>query len=233
MPFEPISIDLLGIRIDEPMATFTDLWVAAVCFYAFVQISLHRPSSRLFTFMKYYFLSMGLATTIGGLIGHGFLYMFSFAWKLPGWLTSMFSIALLERGSIEYAKPQIDSPKLFSFFSWLNIVELLTFVVITFSTLNFFFVEVHSAYGLLVVVTSFQGYIYWHTRSEASKKALIGVTFAAISALFFMNEWGFHAWFNHFATSHTFMTIAAWFFYQSTMSMEIREPAHELATETV
>jgi hypothetical protein len=223
MEYELITIHLWGIRIDEPITTFTDLWVSAVCYYAFYQISKHRPDTRLFQFMKYYFLSMGLATTIGGLIGHGFLYALSFGWKLPGWLTSMFSIALLERGSIEYAKPQIDNPKLFSFFSWLNIIELITFVIITFSTLNFFFVEVHSAYGLLIVVTGFQGYIYWHTSSEASKLALIGVAFAALSALFYMNQWGLHTWFNHFAMSHTFMTFAAWYFYKSTMAMEIRE----------
>lgn len=54
---------------------------------------------------------MGIATMVGGVIGHGLLYAYSFAWKLPGWLTSMFSIALIERASIEQARKQI-SPKL-------------------------------------------------------------------------------------------------------------------------
>lgn len=227
MIFETTSIEILGIRVDEPVTTITDLFVSAVCFYAFYRINKDKPSIRLFTFMKYYFLSMGLATTIGGLIGHGFLYMFSFAWKLPGWLTSMFSIALLERASIEYAKPFISNKKVFSFFAWLNIIELTTFVIITFSTLNFFFVEVHSAYGLLIVVTGFQGFIYKMSGSKASKLALIGVGFAAVSALIFMNEWGFHKWFNHFDISHVLMTAAAWFFYKSAMTMGTEIPTDD------
>lgn len=220
MEFEKTSIDLFGVRLDEPVTTITDLFVSAVCFYACYKIHHNGRQEKLFTLMKFYFLSMGVATTIGGIIGHGFFYLFSFGWKLPGWLTSMFSIALLERASIEYAKPQIDNPKLFSFFAWLNIVELTTFVIITFSTLNFFFVEVHSAYGLLIVVTGFQGFIYYKTKSSASKNALIGVSFAALSALIFMNEWGIHKWMNHFDISHIFMTVAAWFFYLSAKKMD-------------
>lgn len=220
MEFEMTSITLMGIRIDEPVTTLTDLFVSAVCFYAFVQVHRKKPDSKLFKFLKYYFLSMGTATAIGGLIGHGFLYMFSFAWKLPGWLTSMFSIALIERASIEYARPHIDKDSVFSFFAWLNIIELLTFVVITFSTLNFFFVEVHSAYGLLIVVTGFQGYVYLQSKSYASQQALIAVAISALSALIFMNEWGLHKWFNHYDISHVLMTISAWFFYRSSMAME-------------
>ncbi len=219
MDFEYTSIEILGIRVDEPVTTITDLMVSAVCFYAFYRIHREKPPQRLFTFMKYYFLSMGVATTVGGLIGHGFLYLFSFAWKLPGWLTSMFSIALLERASIEYAKPFISNKTIFSFFAWLNIIELFTFVIITFTTLNFFFVEVHSAYGLLIVVTGFQSFIYYKSKSQASKQALFGVALAALSALVFMNEWGIHKWFNHFDISHVLMTIAAWFFYRSAMIM--------------
>lgn len=223
MPYEFTSVELLGIRLDEPVTTITDLMVSAVCYYAFWKIHREKPNYRLNIYMKFYFLSMGLATTIGGVIGHGFLYLFSFAWKLPGWVTSMFSVALLERASIEYCKPQIHNERVFRFFTWLNIIELTTFIIITFWTLNFFFVEVHSAYGLLIVVTGFQGYVYRKTRSKASKLALIAVGISAISAIIYMNEIGLHKWFNHFDISHVFMTISAWFFYRSAMEMNVVE----------
>ena len=155
---------------------------------------------------------MGLAFTIGGLIGHGFFYLFSFYWKLPGWLTSMFSIALVERAAIEYARP-ISNPKVGKFFAILNVVELTTFVIITFITLDFFFVEVHSAYGLLVIVTSLNAYVYWKKRTKGSKLFLIAVGISAFSALIFMNEWGISKWFNHFDISHLLMAVSAWYFY--------------------
>jgi hypothetical protein len=181
---------------------------------------------------------MGIATTIGGLIGHGFLYLFDAQWKtpeslinvlslifgdellknianpwkLPGWLTSMFSIMLVERAAIEYARP-IIRPKLGNIFAWINIIELSTFVTITFLKLNFFFVEIHSAYGLLIVVTSFNLVVYIKTKSKGSRLFLIAVGFSALGALFFMNKWGFSIWLNHFDISHVLMTISAYFFY--------------------
>ena len=102
------SIYICNIRLDEPVTTITDLVVSVMCFYAFYQLNSIPKKNKVHWNLKYYFLSMGLATLIGGVIGHGFLYLFSFAWKLPGWLTSMFSIALLERASILYAKPSIN-----------------------------------------------------------------------------------------------------------------------------
>lgn len=210
------SIWIGGLRIDEPVTMLTDLLVSAVCLYAFYQLQRSSSTSKVILFIKYYFLGMAVATAIGGIIGHGFLYAFSFAWKLPGWLTSMFSIALIERAVIEKAKP-IISKNLGKFFTWLNIIELSLFVVFTFSTLNFLFVEIHSAYGLLIVVASFSVFTYWKTKNKGSKNFIIGVAFCAISALFFMNEWSIHTWFNYLDVSHVFMTIAALFFYKGAL----------------
>ena len=212
------SVELFNIRIDEPVTTITDLIVSAVCFYAFYKLHKIPVKNSVHRNLKYYFLSMGIATLIGGLIGHGLLYLFTFAWKLPGWLTSMFSIALLERASIMYAKPLIKS-KIGNFFAWMNLIELTTFVIITFSTLNFFFVEVHSAYGLLIIVTSFNLVVYRKTKSEASKLFLIAVGITSISALIFMNEWGISKWFNHFDISHILMAISAFIFYKGSLKM--------------
>ena len=223
-PAQP-SVYLFDIRIDEPVTTFTDLVVSAVCFYAFYQLNRIPKKNKVHWNLKYYFLSMALATFIGGVIGHGFLYLFSFAWKLPGWLTSMFSIALLERASILYAKPSIN-PRTGKFFAWLNIIELMTFVIITFSTLNFFFVEVHSAYGLLIIVTSFNFVVYRKRKSEASKLFLYAVGVSAFSALIFMNEIGISTWFNHFDISHILMSISAFIFYKGSMIM-IEDPLLE------
>jgi hypothetical protein len=223
-PAQP-SVYLFDIRIDEPVTTFTDLVVSAVCFYAFYQLNRIPKKNKVHWNLKYYFLSMAMATFIGGVIGHGFLYLFSFAWKLPGWLTSMFSIALLERASILYAKPSIN-PRTGKFFAWLNIIELMTFVIITFSTLNFFFVEVHSAYGLLIIVTSFNFVVYRKRKSEASKLFLYAVGVSAFSALIFMNEIGISTWFNHFDISHILMSISAFIFYKGSLIM-IEEPLLE------
>ncbi|MCK5372577.1 MAG: hypothetical protein KAQ62_28635, partial [Cyclobacteriaceae bacterium] len=124
----------------------------------------------------------------------------------------------LERASILYSRPLIK-PKIGNFFAWMNLIELTTFVIVTFTTLNFFFVEVHSAYGLLIIVTSFNLVVYRKTKSEASKLFLIAVGITAISALIFMNEWGISKWFNHFDISHSLMSISAYIFYKGSLKM--------------
>ncbi len=216
-------IELFGVKILEPVTTFTDIIVAAVCFYAFFKMLQHRRNEKVFVFLRYYFLTMGIATLFGGLIGHGFLYYFSFGWKLPGWITSMFSIMLVERASIEHARPLINL-RTANAFRIVNTIELITFMAITMYTLNFRFVEIHSGYGLMIVVLSLQLYVYLKTRNTGSGYFLIGVFFAAVSALFYMNEIALHTYFNHYDISHVFMAIAAWFFYVGTRNLEIVNP---------
>jgi len=232
MYFEQPPIWILGIRINEPVTVITDLMVSAVCFYAFIQLSKIPVRNKIHLFIRYYFLSMSIATACGGLIGHGFMYMLTdenaigvSPWKLPGWLTSMFSIALLERASIEYAR-KIIKPKIGKFLAVLNIVELLTFMFIVFSTLNFFFVEVHSGYGLLVVVGSLNAYVYYQTKSKGSKIYLMAVGVCGISAFIFMNEIGISKWFVHADISHCLMAISAYLFYRGSIE-EIQNPIEE------
>jgi hypothetical protein len=234
MEFIPTSIEILGVRIDEPIATFTDVIVAAVCFYAFFILNRISKRVKLHYYLKLFFLTMGIGTFLGGVIGHGFLYFFNdithttlpvSPWKLPGWYASMFSIALLERAVIERSKVLVPA-SVGRFFSRLNIIELVTFMTITGFTLNFFFVEVHTAYGFLVVTSSFSLFIYLKTHHKGSKRFLIAVACSAISALFFMNKWSFGKWCNYFDISHSVMAVGAWFFYRGAdymMHLPIKE----------
>lgn len=213
------SIFPFGIRIDEPVTTLTDLLVSAVCFYAFWGIRKKMREGQFKTYTQYYFLSMGIATLIGGIIGHGFLYAFSFAWKLPGWITSMLSITLVERAAI-YKAGDFLSDKMNRFLSILNVVELLIFMGLAFYTLNFLYVEIHSAYGLLGVVATLSFFIYRKTRNRGSRLYLQAVGFAAAAAFFFTVKWSPHLWFNYIDLSHVLMAISAWFFYKGSLAFE-------------
>lgn len=218
-------IELLGIRINEPVTTLTDLVLSAVCFYAFFKLSKYSRKLELHYYLRYYFLSMGVATLIGGIIGHGFIYLFPVnesigvsPWKLPGWLTSMFSIALIERGIIVYAR-EYAHRRLGTIFSWLNIIELITFVTLTFATLNFFFVELHSTYGLMIVTALFSIISFYKTRSKGSRLFLYAVGVAMVSASLYKLKIGIHMWFNHLDISHILMSIAAYLFFLGSREM--------------
>ena len=209
MEFEKTSIELYGILIQEPVTALTDLIVSVVCFYAFVKL---KPTYSGANLLRYYFLLMALTTVYGGIIGHAFIHHLSFAWKLPGWLLSMVSVALLERTSIKRAQPLL-SKNIGRFFSVLNIVELLTLILIVCLTLNFSFVEGHAAYGLLVVVFSFEAFIFKSTRAASSKLFMIAVGISALAATVHLTEFSIDKWFNHLDLSHVLMATAAFVFF--------------------
>lgn len=219
------SIYPFGIRIDEPMATITDVLVSAVCFYAFYKLRQKDLRGRSQWYFRYYFLLIGIATFLGGVIGHGFLYALSFAWKLPGWIISMISVALIERSAISHAR-RLIRPGVVRFFLVLNIVELLTIMTITMTTMNFFWVQVHSAYGLLVVVFSFHAYTFYRTKDKGSLTILWAVGVTAVASLVYMNKYSLHTWFNYLDLSHVLLAIASYVFYMGALKLEKREGKH-------
>lgn len=214
------TIYLWDVRIDEPVVTLTDLLVSVLCFIYAYKIHQWKKKEKTFLYFKLYFLIMGIATALGGIIGHAFLYAFSFHWKLPGWITSMISIMFVERAAIQHTKIWLKE-SLIKIFMIVNIVEFVTFLTLTIVTLNFFFVEFHSGYGLMFVVLSLEGFLFIKTKNKASKLILTGIGFAALAALFFMNEISLHQWFNYLSVSHVLMAVSATFFYFGTKNIDM------------
>ena len=217
---EITTINLFGIRIDEPIVTLTDLLVSVLCFVFAYKIHQSGKNERTFIYFKIYFFTMGIATLLGGIIGHAFLYAFSFYWKLPGWIMSMISIMFLERAVIEHTRIYLKT-SVVKVLGVINILEFITFLTLTIITLDFFFVEFHSGYGLMFVVLSLEGFLFLKTKNQAGKYMLAGVGFAALAALFFMTKISPHRWFDYLCVSHVFMAIAATFFYFGTVRFDM------------
>ncbi len=222
-------IFLLDIRINEPVTMITDLMVSAVCFYAFFSLYKIPSPLKIRKYLIFYFLGMGISTFFGGIIGHGFLYAFSFEWKLPGWITSMLAVMILERATIEHAS-HVASRGAVRFFKWMNIIELLTFMTLTFVFVKFKFVEIHSAYGVMFVVGSYSLFTYLKTRSRASKIFLYGVGFAIVSSIIYLNQWSLDTWYNYLDASHTFMSVAAFILYRGARVMIKEQNELKLST---
>ncbi|SMO61126.1 DUF6962 family protein [Gracilimonas mengyeensis] len=217
------SIEIFELTIMEPMVTFTDLWITAVCLYAFYKLKKLNKKGKVHQYMRWYFSIMAVATFLGGVLGHAFQYAVGLEWKLPGWLISMLAVMAVERASIMHAQPVIND-KFGKFLEVANVVELLTFAVITFTTLNFFFIQVHSAYGLGLIVLPLHFLVYWRTRNEGSRIFFLTVIFATLAAFFYTSEIGLHKWFNHLDLAHTVMAISMYCFYRGARQLEVLKP---------
>jgi hypothetical protein len=213
------SIYPLGIRLDEPVTTLTDLLISAVCAFAFLRMSKlpAKPWSQIH--LKNYFLLVGLATLLGGLLGHGFFYALSHGWKLPGWIVGIISVALIERSSISHAHPLLP-PRVGNFFMTLNVIEMVAILIITILTIDFKWVEYHNAYGLIVNVAGFHAYTYFKTKDRGSFLILAGVGITALASLVFTQHYSLHTWFNYIDISHVLLAIAAYVIYRGGLKMD-------------
>ena len=218
------SIYVFDIRIDEPVTTLTDLMVAAICFYAWFSLRKSGSENKIVSMFSWFFMLMGIATMIGGLIGHAFLYALSFSWKLPGWLVSMMSINLLERAVIRYSQP-LMKPAFGKFFSRFNILELMIFAGLAFGTLNFEYVEIHSAYGIMVVVFGFALFNFFKgNRGPVVMNLVGGVISALLAAVIFTMRISISEWFNYVDISHVLMAVTAIFFYKAADAVRLEKP---------
>ena len=218
---EQPSIYPFGFRIDQPITTLTNMLVALICFYALYKLVDYKTKNRIYIHARAYFFCMGFATFIGGIVSHGFLYALSPSWKFLGWAFAMYSINRLERAMIFYSRPLMSS-KLTRFFDWFNIFELIVFAGLAYGNLlfgfldinSFIFVEIHSAYGLVVFVFGFGMFNYikrGHNRDILYFLYAVGA--AACAAIFFSLKIGISKWFNHIDISHIFMAISVYWFY--------------------
>jgi len=212
------SVEVFGLVIQEPVTALTDVLVAVICFVAYRKLNALQVRNEVQKLFKYYFLSMAIATFLGGVIGHALLHYVPFFMKLPGWVTSMLSVALLERAVIQYSR-KLVAPKIGAFFSKLNIVELLVFLVLSLVTLNFQFVLVHAGYGMGIIVAGFAGFVYYKKRNTGSKQILQAVLVSSIGAFFFVFQIGLGKWFNHLDISHVFMMLASVQFYKGAKNL--------------
>lgn len=214
-----LKIELLGIVIQEPMAALTDFLVALMCFISFSKINSNQTKNKVFVYYKYYFLFLGIALFLAGLLGHALLNYIDIEWKLPGWLLSMFAIFAIEQAAIEqfyiYSGKRVSK-----YLKLVNFTVLIILAFLSFYYLDFFYVTLHSVYGLILVVFSLQMYLYIKTGSKAGFNTMSAIAIALVSVVVFALQLSLHTWFNHIALSHVLLAFSVHYFYKGVFEME-------------
>ena len=213
------SIYAWGIRVDEPMTMLTDLFVTSICLMAFLRIRTLYQSSPTNKYMALYFFGMAISTGISGIIGHGFLYAFGTSWKLLGWISSIISVLFIQAAVLELVRSSLN-PNLRKLIIGVSVVECIVATTLTIWTLNFAFVVVHIAYGLIGIVFT----LSWYANKQHPKVGYSlfqkAVGWAGVAALVHLNEIGAHTWFNHLDVSHVFVGLSMYTFFRATLAVE-------------
>ena len=77
-------IEIFGLILHEPVTALTDVLVAIICFVAYLKIKALPQRSEVKSLFQYYFLTMSIATFLGGVIGHALMHYVPFYMKVPG-----------------------------------------------------------------------------------------------------------------------------------------------------
>jgi hypothetical protein len=216
------SVFIAGLRIDEPVTTLADLAISLVCFYAFFRLRTMVRKQPPDQYLWFYFLGMGIAAAMGGIIGHGLMYRFPEEWKLPGWLISMVSISLIGRAMIERVR-NIVSKRLRKTLATSDMLLLLTLMTLTVLTLDFFYAGLYILCGLLGVTGSLNACMYARNRDPGSRQFLYAVGISVLGSLIFLIGWNPHPWFNHFDACHTLLVAASVFLFRGSRIIFLKQ----------
>ncbi len=207
------SIEILNIRIDEPITTATDLLLAAICFYAFLQIRKQDYTGRGKRYFKYYFLILGLGAMTGGLFGHAFQYRLTEGWKLVSWVLTLGSVALIAHALMDVAKPLVK-PIISKILYRFNILIFALALFFTLWSMAFSPVKYYTIFGMVIMVGSLCYFIYRKTESRGVLIVMGAVGVGILSAVVFSYEWGLSPWFNHNDISHVILSFSAFSLYK-------------------
>ena len=206
--FQP-DISLYGFRIGEPVITLTALLISIVCGYCWWRLRSARPETDALRLTRVFFMLMGISTLIGGLVGHAFLYLLPFGFKIPGWLLGMVSASALAQASV-VRSADILKPGTKRLFTWLNVGGFAILFLLLISTLWFPIVEIHSAFSLVLIVTALEAYRLKRLNDPGSRYILGGILLAVAAVLVHILKWSFGEWFTFFDIGHVFLCGTMW-----------------------
>jgi hypothetical protein len=212
IPFQNPTIYIGDLRIDEPITTLTDLLFIGVCFMAFFKTK-NISNDKGLTLYRWFFLLTGASTLVAALIGHAFLYYFGVEAKIYGWVTGIFGTSFAQFAALYHVRKTIGESA-FKGLLLLCCIEVIAAFVLVFAVWSFVVVEVHSAFGLVLIVTILENIHYKKTKSQLSLFMIYGVGVAVIAVLCHVFKLAASVWFNHADLSHIFMALSMYLMYK-------------------
>lgn len=207
-PLQNPSIELFGLRVDEPVTMSTDIVVAVIGIMGYIKLA-SANNSRHVSLYSYFFLGMGFSTLIAGIIGHGFLYRFGADAKMYGWVLGIIGTGFAQFAVLYHVKESLNKTA-FSILLFTCYIEVVSAMILLFYFRSFVVVEVHAAFGLVGVVTVLEAINYFATKSKLSLNMVIGVGLTAVAIVFHTTKISISKWFNYMDISHVFLGLAVY-----------------------
>lgn len=220
VPYQNPTIYIGNIRVDEPITVLTNLFVVTICFFGFLKTRSNNQTTPVKLY-RWFILTTGISTLVSAVIGHAFLYHFTFNAKIFGWVTGIACIIFAQFAALYHAREVIGEKK-FKLFTWLNILEIISAFILLFVVFSFVIVEIHSAIGLILTVVVLEALVYKKTKSSLSKGFITGIGIAVLAILCHIFKLAISVWFNHMDLSHIIIAVSIYTMYKG-IALEINQ----------
>ena len=205
-PYQNPSIELLGLRIDEPVTTITDVIVALIGIWGYFKIARQKNLKHVSVYALF-FLGTGISTLVAGIIGHAFLYRFGYEAKMVGWVFGILGTCFAQFAAVHHVRQTLGE-KTFKLFLYICYLEVIVSMIVLILKPSFVVVIIHTAFGLLLAVTVLESINYSKTRSKLSLMMLYGVGLAIGAIICHAGKIAISKWFNHLDLSHVFLGLS-------------------------
>ncbi len=205
-PLQNPSIELFGLRIDEPVTAGTDVIVALIGIWGYFKIKRANNLKHVSVYALF-FLGTGVSTLVAGILGHAFLYRFGYEAKMVGWVMGILGICFAQFAAVYHAK-EIISEKAFKLLLNICYLEVIISMAVLIWRPSFVVVICHTAFGLLLMVTVLESIHYSKTRSKLSLMMIYGVGLAIAAIIVHAGKIAISKWFNHLDVSHVFLGLS-------------------------
>lgn len=205
-PLQNPSIELFGLRIDEPVTTITDIIVALIGIWGYFKIKRANNLKHVSVYALF-FLGTGISTMIAGILGHAFLYRFGYEIKMVGWVLGILGTCFAQFAAVFHAKQTIGerAAKILLMICYAEVIISMTILILKPS---FIVVICHTAFGLLLMVTVLEAINYSKTSSKLSLMMIYGVGLAVSAIIVHTCKIAISKWFNHLDVSHVFLGLS-------------------------
>ncbi|HLP10541.1 MAG TPA: hypothetical protein VK177_01345 [Flavobacteriales bacterium] len=215
------DIFIAGMRIQEPIIALTCFVVTSFSFIGFYKTRniAYNPA---FFYYRIFILLIGISSFIGAFVAHAFQDEFGIGGKFCTWFTSMMAVSMAQQAAFMRIQSRI-SERTYLILSFLNWVQLLTFITITIFKKEFLFVEIHTAISLLLVVCSIELWLYTKNKSRISLNIMVGIGMLIIGVMFHILKISATNWFTYFDFGHVFIGLCLFFFWISILRYHAAE----------
>ena len=217
--YDKIKWTAFNLDLLEPICFFSDLLIAAICFYFAYKILKMNTKSLFFYYWRWFFITLGISMILGG-FGH-LLYNYTGAFgKWFGWLGSIFSSIFLEMAFISiYPKTKVKKNLYL-----ISYVKLLLMIVIELLIFSYVDINKNQAIGLIIpslnsfigigCCAGYLGYYYQKNIAENFKYFWIGVLVLVPTIALQLFKINPHQYFDKNDLSHLILILSFILFYQ-------------------